>query len=266
MMRFGVATIGRMLTVVVTSPVAAQTVDQSSALQLVAESRSYSDDLGSLKTVRLDYELDDDNLTLVISPAFGNRQSGDVDVSAVGLGGTLYLKLAKGLTTRTQVFLAEEKPVLVNRDLAQDVSFNIGRRTVTTLGLRWATYFGNQELVYLNGGVRHYFKGGSVAYRYSRIDPDSGKAFSSHLVNLSLNDSNGPGKSQLWVAYGQTNPEIFDPALSFSGKDYGVSVRRVQPVGGGLSLVGLAGYASYDRPAGRVSATTFGLGIRFALD
>ena len=253
---------GLLLACVTTAPAAAQSAGHTSAIQAIAETKDYSDDLGSLRSVRIEYELDNDDLTLVISPALGQRRAPDMEATAVGLGGTLYLKLAEGLTTRTQVFLAEEKPVFVNRDIAQDLSFNLTSKTVATVGGRWATHFGDQELVYLNAGVRQYFKGGSVAYRYRRIDPDNGDAFGSHLANLTINDPRGPGKTQLWLAYGETNPDIFDPALSFSGDDYGVTLRRVQPIGGGLSLIGTGGYASYDRPLGRVSATTFGVGFR----
>lgn len=262
MMRFYISSTSLLLTFAVATPTAAQTGGQTSAIQAVAEIRDYSDDLGSLRTVRIEYELDNDDLTLVISPALGQRISPDMEVTAAGLGGTLYLKIAEGLTTRSQVFLAEDKPVFVNRDFAQDLSFNLTSTTVATLGARWATHYRNRDLVYLNAGIRQYFKGGSVAYRYSRIDPDIGDAFGSHLVNLSVEDPRGTGKTQLWLAYGQTNPDLFDPALTFSGDDFGVTVRRVQPIGGGFSLVGTGGYASYDRPLGRASATTFGLGFR----
>jgi YaiO family outer membrane protein len=262
MTRFHTANIGILLAFAVATPAAAQSDDQTSVIQATAETRDYSDDLGSLRTVRIEYELDNEDLTLVISPALGQRRGPGTEVTAAGLGGTLYLKLVDGVTTRTQIFLAEEKPVFVNRDIAQDVSFNLKEKTVATLGGRWATHFDNQELVYFNAGLRQYFKGGAIAYRYSHINPSNGEAFGSHLVNLTVNDPRGRGKTQVWLAYGQTNPDHFDPALSFSGDDYGVTVRRIQPIGGGFSLIGTGGYASYDRPLGRVLATTFGLGFR----
>lgn len=253
------------------SPALAQDEEEEgrsgSSLQAVAETREYSDDLGSLRTLRIEYQNVSDAVTFTLAPAVGERRGPLGKDTSVGAGAVLDLKLTKGLYSRTSGFVSEDKPVFAKYDVAQDVLFNVTRTTVVTLGGRWVRHFGNQDLTYVNAGVRQYFKGGSLAYRYSRVDPEGvTDSYSAHLVNLTLNDGNGPGKTQLWGAYGDTNPDLFDPALTFSGHDYGFNLRRIQPVGGNLSLVGMVGYTSYDRPAGRISAVNVGLGARVDFD
>lgn len=234
------------------------------SVEVIAETKSLPASDGSLTTLRGTYKLDNGSTTYVFAPQVGWRDVGTKTKSAVGLSATLYHEFSGGLSTRTMVATAEDGPVFARHQFAQEVTFQTGTALTGTVGGRWAQYFGSRDVYFLSAGARYYFNWGSVSYRLSHVSPDEGDSYLAHLVNFSVNDARGRGKTQLWLSTGEASFET-EPLQYFSGDDYGATLRRVQPLSDTVSLIASVGYDSYDRPAGRADSTSFGLGIEFGL-
>jgi len=237
------------------------------SVTVAASSQDFSDGYGSLRSVTLEYKavLDDDT-TVLVSPVVGQRRTASMEESAVGGGATVYHDWSGTVSTRTQAFVAEDEPVFANLDLSQDVTVKVASQTTVTVGGRWARYFGGKEVTFLSVGARQYFKGGSVAYRLSRIDPEGGRAFLAHLLNLTLDDPHGAGKTRLWLGTGAASLERSQLEDSFTGHDWSGLVQRAQPLTGKLALIGSAGVSTYARPGDDITSTTIGLGLKLGLD
>jgi len=231
------------------------------SIEIVAETQHLSDDHGSLSTLRGTYKTVEDDTTVVLAAAVGERDNTGSSETAISLAGTFYHRFSDDVSTRTNIGLAEDEPVFAARDVAQDITFRIFPETTATFGARWAQYYGSQDVYFLSASARHYFEGGSVSYRLSFVVPDDRDAFAAHLVNVALNDADGRGKTQLWLSAGAASIDASQLQDTFSGEDYGVFVRRLQPFGENLNLIGSIGVASYDRPVDRVTATSIGLGV-----
>lgn len=236
-------------------------------VKIEAKTQDFSEGLGSLRSVNLEYKavLDDDT-TVLVSPVVGQRRAGSLTETAVGGGATVYHDWSDTVSTRTEAFAAEDKPVFANLDLSQDVTLKVASRTTVTAGARWARYFGGQEVTFFSIGARQYFKGGSVAYRLSRIDPPGRGAFLAHLVNVTLDDPHGAGKTRLWLGTGAASLERSQLEASFTGHDWSGLVQRLQPLTDKVALVASAGVSSYARPGEDVIGTNFGLGLQLGLD
>lgn len=241
------------------APTEERTSEQS--VELLAESQHRSNDEGSLSMLRGTFSAVEGDTTVVLTVAIGERDGPGPSETAIGVAGTIYHRFSADVSTRTHIGLAEDEPVFATRDIAQDVTFRILPDTTATLGARWAQYWGSQDVYFLSASVRRYFEGGSVSYRLSFVDPDDRDSFVAHLANIVLNDASGEGKTQLWLSAGAASIETSQLQDSFSGEDYGVFVRRLQPLSEELNLVGSIGLSSYDRPVDRVTATSIGLGV-----
>lgn len=239
----------------------------SQTIEVRAATREYSDNGGALRSLTAEYKLEHDDITLLVAPSLGERVIENAsDYQAVRGAATLYANLAEGLSSRTSAAVAEDKPVFVKIDLSQDFTVKAFKNTTITAGARYAEYFGDTEVTFLSLGARYYFRGGSVSYCLSRIDPEGVDSFLAHLVNIAISDKSGRGATQLWLSKG-SSPQDRDPLLQdFSGDDYGFYLRRVQPLGDRLDLLAGFGLTSYDRPGNRVTGTEFGLGLRLVLD
>lgn len=230
------------------------------------ESQDFSDHAGSLRTAMLEYKIDLGDTTVVVSPTVGQRRVAGNTQTAAGGGGAVYHDWSDRVSTRTQAFVAEEAPVFAHLDFAQDVTFKVAESTAVTTGARWAEFFGNREVTFLSLGARRYFKGGSIAYRLTRVNPDDRAAFFGHMINLSISDGQGRGKTQVWASTGNSSLVRSQLEDSFTGKDRALLVQRTQPLTDKLALVASAGLASYARPGDRMYATTFGIGLMAAID
>jgi YaiO family outer membrane protein len=245
------------------APLAAQEADTAT---VTVSTQEFSDDYGSLRTMTMEYELVEPDMTVLFTPAVGQRRAPGLEETAVGAGVTVYRTWSPAVSTRTSAFFAEDAPVFARYSFAQDVTVNVGKSTAVTLGGRYAQYFGNRDVTSLSVGARQYFGFGSVSYRLSRVDPEGHDAFLAHLINVSINDPSGAGRTQLWLSAGEASLSTAQVPDNFSGKDYAAVLRRVQPVGGNLSLLSSVGYSSYDRLAGRIDALSLGLGLAWTLE
>jgi YaiO family outer membrane protein len=238
----------------------------SQTVTAAAETQEFSDNFGSLRSASLEYKYANDDTTVTFTPTVGERRAPGFRDTAVGGGVTLYQDWSSRVSSRTHAFVAEDSPVFAQYDFAQDLTFKVGGNTAVTLGGRWARYFGHQEVTFLSAGVRQYFKGGSVSYRLTRVDPQGRSAYLAHLANLSVNDPKGAGRTQLWLSAGEASLTNSQLQANFSGEDYGAVIQRVQPLTDRISLIPMVGYSYYDRPGGRLEAFNLGLGIALGID
>lgn len=243
-------------------PAAPAMAEDSSSIQIVAETRDYSDGYGSLDTYTGELVKKFGDTTVVITPSYGERDYSALSANALSIGGTVYHRFSDSVSTRTSVAVSENAPVFATRQVAQDVNFRILPKTTAMVGARWARYYGNADAYFVSGGLRYYFGAGSVAYKATYVEPDNRDAIVSHQVSVNINDGNGNGKTQLWLSAGEASLDNSAFVADFSGEDYAAYLRRYQPLTSKLNLVASVGYASYDRPQGRVEAPTFGLGLQ----
>lgn len=245
---------------VAVSPLAAGST-QKQSVSASAETEDFSQDLGSLRSVKIEYKLEAEDTTVTFTPVIGERQSQTASETSIGVGVAVYQDWSTDLSTRTAVFISEEDPVFAQYDVAQDFSAKVAKETVVTIGGRWARFFGEQDVYFASAGARQYFKRGSIAYRLSLIDPEGRRPFLAHLVNLSLKDSKGEGQTRLWLSAGEASfarPQLGD---QFDGSDIGGVIQRLQPFSDNLALTLTAGINRYGRPGKDVTSTTFGLGL-----
>ena len=242
----------------------AMAAEATNAVSAVAEVHAFSEGRGTLSWLTVEEKYVSGGTTILLAPSIGERSASGVTDEAVGIRGTLYEDWSPSISTRTTVFLAEDTPVFEHIDVAQDVTFRVADRTAVTAGIRWTEYFEDHESASVSLGVRHYFDGGSIAYRLTDTQIDGGDNFFGHLINLRLNDSEGDGSTQLWLSVGDTAPS--QPGDSFSGSNRGFVLQRTQPLWGDVALVAAAGLSSYASPSGRYSAATFRLGLSTKLD
>ncbi len=239
--------------------------DDKSA-QVVAERRDYSDGFGELNTVTGEFLATEGDTTIVIEPRWGERETSVGSWDAVGIGADVYHRFSQGVSTRTRLAVAQDEPVFANIDVAQDVTVRLAPALTGTVGARYARFFGDQDVYFVSGGPRYYFKGGSISYRLSYIEPKNRDEIWAHMVQLTVNDgADSRGKTQLWLSAGETSLDDAVFVGQASGKDYAAYLRRYQPISGQFDLIANVGIASYDRPGGRVTAPTFGVGIRVGM-
>lgn len=242
------------------SPLAAADAAKQS-VTASAETEDFSQDLGSLRSVRFEYKLEAEDTTVTVTPVIGERKRGAASETSLGAGLAVYQTWSPTFSTRTAVLVSENDPVFARYDLAQDFTAKVARNTAVTVGGRWARFFGDQDVYFASAGVRQYFKRGSVSYRLSLVDTQGRGPFAAHLANLSIKDRKGAGQTRFWLSAGEASfsrPQIGD---QFDGSDLGAVAQRVQPVGGKLAVTLTAGVNRYGRPGKDVTSTTFGLGL-----
>ena len=241
-------------------PAAAGAQDEHS-VYVAAQTQELSDDLGSLRSVRLEYKAVLDDTTVLVSPIVGERRAPGISATAVGGGVTVYQDWSSTFSTRTAAFVAENEPVFAELDFAQDVTIAVADKTTVTLGGRWARYFGNQDVTFLSAGARRYFRGGSVSYRLTHVNPEGRDAFLAHLVNITIDDASGEGKTQLWLSTGEASLDRSQIDGDFDGQNRAAMLQRTQPLTSNLALVASAGLSSFDRPQGDFTSLNLGLGV-----
>lgn len=242
------------------------TAPAPSMISVNAETQEFSREFGTLRSVRIEYKDVFDSTTVLFTPVVGRRTNATTSETSLGGGLEIYQKWSPDISTRTAIFVSEDKQVFARIDVAQDVTVALGKQSTGTVGVRWAEYANGEKTFFVSAGGRRYFNGGSIAYRATYTRPNGGDGYVAHLVNLTINDPTGRGRTQLWLGYGETAVDRGPFSSNFSGHDYGGTVRRVQPLGDGkIDAVFLFGVTAYGNPSGRVWGKTAGLGISLNL-
>jgi YaiO family outer membrane protein len=231
------------------------------AVSASVRGEDFTGGIGSRRWATLEYRLESDKTTLTFSTATGERRSVVSKDRAVGGSVAVYNKWSDAVSTRTQVFVSQNEPVFARYDLSQDLTVRLVQGTALTVGGRYARFFGKQDVRFASAGLRRYFRGGSVSYRLSLVDPDERASYLAHLVSLSVNDKNEAGRTRLWLSAGEASYDGPHLGSTSNGKDYAAVIQRSQPVGGSLALTVTGGIASYARPGRNITGTTVGLGL-----
>lgn len=216
---------------------------------------------GTLTTVTLEMQKATPTGIWSLAPAFGRRAQGTASASSVAGAIGWRHAWSNRITTASDAFLAEAHSPFAQASLTQSVAVLVARRTQVTAALRWSRYQGGQDVWFVSGESRRYFRRGSVAYRLTWIKPAGRDGYSSHLLSFTLNDAAGRGRTQLWLSQGQASLTPSQAPDTFRGHDRSVQLRRVQPLGPRLSLSLSGGLATYDLPAGAVRSRNLGLGL-----
>jgi hypothetical protein len=85
-------------------------------------------------------------------------------------------------------------------------------------------------------------------------------------VNLTVNDGQGKGRTQLWLSTGAAVLARSQLDDSFAKNDRAFMLQRIQPLSHNLSLIPSAGLSSYANPGGRYTSTNLGLGLSMSLN
>lgn len=237
-----------------------------STASVTVEDREFNKGQGSVKSIKMEYMRVSDTTTIILEPQISERRSLAGKASEFGGEATVYQKWSPTFTTRTSIVVSEDNGIQPGLNLVQDLTFKVAKSTTTTLGARYARWQGI-EVTFYSGGLRQYFKGGSVSYTLTRAAPNKNKAFFAHLANLSLQD--GPGKASktsLWLSYGGSSETRTPLGARLSGKDAGVTVQRTQPISKDFSLIPMVGYSRFAVSSGYLSSFNFSLGIRLNVD
>jgi YaiO family outer membrane protein len=220
-------------------------------------------DYGRIDSLEAEYKAVFDDTTVVFTPEIGRRQSAGGSDTSVRVAAEIYHDWSDTVSSRTAFAVSEDEPIYARFEIGQDLTVKVARNTTVTGGVRYANYFGDRDVLFYSLGARQYFKGGSVAYRATLVDPDNHKAFVSHLANISINDGQGRGKTQMWLSAGGVALERQAINGEFTGTDYAGTVKRIQPLTDDLDVVVSAGLTSYDRPTGRELGNSVGIGLQF---
>jgi hypothetical protein len=130
---------------------------------------------------------------------------------------------------------------------------------VLTAGGRYARYGGGVDARSWSLGTAQYFRGGFVGYRFSSFDINRLGHAVGHLVSAKLTDPYGA--NQLWLGRGTALHDADFLISPEKGHYTQLEYRRIQPVGGGVSLSVGAKRSWYDTPTTKFHGT----GLRFGL-
>ena len=223
---------------------------------------SYSGPFGSRRVVSATSGVDLDKTKVSLSLSQGTRKAGDDNFNATRLSGTVVHDWTSRISTRTSASIATDKPVFVTREFVQDVSYKPLPQTVVTLGGRYSRYFGGVDALSWSVGAAQYFRGGSVNYRFSSYDVKKIGNTTGHLLSFKLDDT--LGSNQLWLGQGTALHDAIWLATPEKGKFSNVELRRVQPIGGGVSVMVGVNRTWYDTDTAKFQGTGARVGLIFA--
>jgi YaiO family outer membrane protein len=230
--------------------------------ELDGEYLSYSGPFGSRRIVnaRSSVDLGKTNLSLGISQ--GMRKAGDDKFKGTRLSASVVHDWSSQISTRTSASLSDNQPLFVNRELGQDISYKPLPQTVLTVGGKYSRYFGGVDGTSWSVGAAQYFKGGMVGYRFSLYNIRHLGNTTGHLLNAKLNDS--LGATQLWLGHGNALHDATWLATPEKGSFRSAELRRVQPLGGGVSIMVGANRIWYNTDSAKYHGTGARVGLIFA--
>ncbi len=228
---------------------------------LDGEYLSYSGPYGSRRIINGTSRVDLGKTNVSIGVANGQRKAGDDKFNATRATVAVAHDWTKRISTRTSVSISSDKPVFVNREFLQEVSYKPLPSTVLTLGGKYSRYYGGVDALSWSAGVAQYFGGGSVSYRFSTYDVQHIGRTTGHLVSLKLKDN--LGSSQLWLGHGTALHDATWLASPEKGEFSSMELRRIQPIGGGVGLMLGVNRAWYKTDSANFHSTGARLGLVF---
>jgi len=200
---------------------------------------------------------------VTISLSEGQRRGGGLTTRATGGTVAIDHDWSSRLSSRTSAGVATNGAVFAKYQFAQDISYKVTDRLVGTIGGKFASYGGRNDVATWSAGAAYYLPGVTVSYRYSLLASRNLGRSSSHLASLRVKDPGGSGATQLWVGHGSS---LFDVNLpnAANGRFTSIALQRSQPIGGGVSLTFGADHAWYRTPTGSYRGTGLVAGLSFA--
>jgi YaiO family outer membrane protein len=232
------------------------------AAELDGEYLSYSSSFGNRRIVNAKTSVDLGTTNLSMGISHGARKAGDVKFTGTRVSATVVHDWSSRISTRTSASIADNQPVFVNRELVQDISYKPLPQTVVTVGGKYSRYFGGVDAVSWSVGAAQYFRGGMIGYRFSSYNVQHLGNTTGHLVNVKLNDPYG--SNQLWLGHGTALHDATWLATPAKGKFTSAELRRVQPVGGGVSLMLGVNRIWYNTDSAKYHGTGARVGLIFA--
>jgi YaiO family outer membrane protein len=231
------------------------------AASVDGEYLSYSGPFGSRRIVNGTTRFDLGKTTVSLGVSQGTRKASGDKFNATRVSATLVHDWRARVSSRTSASIASDQPVFITRELLQEVSYKPLPQTVLTVGGRYARYFGGLDGTSWSIGAAQYFRGGMVGYRFSSYNVQHLGHTTGHLVSLKVNDSFG--SNQLWLGHGTALHDATWLATPEKGKFSNVELRRVQPIGGGVSVMLGVNRIWYDTDSAKHHGTGARVGLIF---
>jgi YaiO family outer membrane protein len=230
-----------------------------------AEHTSYSGGRGTRTVATADAVLRmAEDTKLILSLSGGERRAGGERVRAARVSGTLTQNWTSRLSTTTSVALASNGRIFARDQFAQDINYKLGDSVVATVGGKFAAYAGGDHVTSWSAGAAYYRRGFSATYRYSLIDSGLLGRSHAHLASFRMKDPGGSGSTQLWVGEGTSLYDIVPQSEIRAGRFKSLTLRREQPIAGGVLLNVGVGRAWYSTPTGHYAGTSILAGVSYA--
>lgn len=228
---------------------------------LDGEYLTYSGTHGNRVTVdaRTRINMGDTKVDFALSQGF--RKTDDGKFHATRVQGTLAHDWNSVISTRTSAGIATSGEIFTKRELIQDVNFKVAPGTLLTAGGRYARYDQGIDAWSWSLGAAQYFRGGYVNYRFSSFEFDRLGHAVGHLVGAKISDP--WGANQLWLGRGTALHDADWQGPPEKGKYTQIEYRRLQPIGGGVSLSLGVKRNWYDTPTTKFHGTGFRFGLVF---
>ncbi|HEX6660287.1 MAG TPA: YaiO family outer membrane beta-barrel protein [Sphingomicrobium sp.] len=235
---------------------------KSIAASVDGEYLSYSGPYGKRQVVSARSQLDNGATKLSFAVSHGIRSAGEDKFHSTRLQVSVTHDWSSRFSSRTEASIASSNPVFVNRELIQDFSYKVMPRTVLTVGGRYARYSTGLDTWSWSAGAAQYFPGGYVSYRFSSFDTQHLGHSVGHIVSAKVSDPYGA--TQLWAGHGTSLNDadwLLEPQ---KGTYTSVELRRLQPIGGGVSLTIGAKRTWFEADSAKYHGTGVHVGLAFA--
>jgi YaiO family outer membrane protein len=182
-------------------------------------------------------------------------------VRSVRIGGTLRHDWTSRLSTNVSAGVASNGQIFARNEFAGEASYKLTDSFVATAGGKYASYLGGDHVTSWSGGLGYYGRGLSATYKYSLLDSHLLGRSHAHLASLRLKDPGGSGATQLWVGQGSSLYDLVPQQSVKVGRFTSVTLRREQPVAGGVKLNLGLNRTWYRTPTGNYHGTGLLAGV-----
>ena len=198
---------------------------------------------------------------LYLTFSAGERRANGERVRAGRVHATLRHDWSSRLSTNVSAAVATNGQVFARSEFGGDINYKLTDSVVATAGGKHASYLGGDHVTSWSGGLGYYGRGLSVTYRYSLLDSHFLGRSHAHLASVRLKDPGGSGSTQLWFGRGTSLYDVVPQQSAKAGNFTSVTLRREQPIAGGVKLnVGL-NRAWYKTPTGNYRGTGLLVGV-----
>jgi YaiO family outer membrane protein len=201
---------------------------------------------------------------LYLSLSGGERRAAGNRTRAARVSGTLRHDWSSRLSTNVTAAVASNGQIFARNEFDGDINYKLTNAVVATAGGKYASYLGGDHVATWSAGLGYYGRGFSATYKYSLIDSHLLGRSHAHLASVRLKDPGGSGSTQLWLGQGSSLYDIVPQQSVKAGHFKSVTLRREQPVAGGVKLnVGL-NRTWYRTPTGNYRGTGLLAGVSVA--